>query len=229
MMRLLKIKKRKFTLFVLYGFVCVLSFYLMVINHPYKFEVKAIPTLILIGLYLIETKKYTFTFLVFLISNLIGDAFTSVTSGFNIGIVSYGIAYLMLIYHLRKLIKKENHKLFVIYLTLFGFLFSIVYLFVLNDPGDAMLPIIFYGICICSVTSFLLINYIKSMEYGNFILLIAIGFRIISDSIYAIVLFSKTDVYFDVFSLSTLLISNFMFYRGFVFNEQKLTDFFERL
>lgn len=226
---MLKLKNIKISLFVLYGFICALSFYLIIINHKYKFEIKPFPTLILVTLYLIETKKYTLTYVGFLLLSLIGDVLTSIPYGFNLGIISYGLSYLLLVNAIRKYIKKETYKLLIIYLVLFGFLFSVVYIFVLNDPGNSMLPIIFYGICICLVTSFILINYIESMEHANFILLIAIGFRIISDSIYAIVLFSETDVYFDIFSLSTLLISNFMFYRGFLFNEQKVTDFFDRL
>ncbi|WP_157811757.1 lysoplasmalogenase family protein [Tenacibaculum sp. SZ-18] len=178
-------------------------------------------------LYSVETKKYTLTYIGFLLLSLIGDVLTSISHGFNLGIIIYGISYLLLANEIRKYLKKETYKMLFSYLILFGFLFSVVYIFVLNDPGNSMLPIIFYGICICLVTSFILINYIENMEHANFLLLIAIGFRIISDSIYAIVLFSKTDVYFDIFSLSTLLISNFMFYRGFLFNEQKVTDFFD--
>ncbi|MFY7672442.1 lysoplasmalogenase family protein [Tenacibaculum sp. MEBiC06402] len=226
---MLKLKNIKRSLFVVYAIICAISVYLIVVNHQYKFEIKPFPTLILIALYLIETKKYNKTHIGFLFLSLIGDIFTSIAYGFNIGIISYGMAYLLLVNSISKYINKETYKLLLIYLLLFGFLFTIVYVFVLNDPGNSMIPILFYGVCICLVTSFILMNYIESMEHANFILLVAIGFRIISDSIYAIVLFSETDVYFDIFSLSTLLISNFLFYRGFLFNEKRVSNFFNRI
>lgn len=199
------------------------------VDHEYKFEIKPFPTLILVILYLIETKKYTKTHIGFLLLSMIGDLLTAIPYGFNYGIISYGLSYLLLVNSIRKHIKKETYKLLLIYLLLFGFLFTIVYVFVLNDPGNSMIPILFYGVSICLVTSFVLMNYIESMEHANFILLVAIGFRIISDSIYAIVLFSESDVYFDIFSLSTLLISNFLFYRGFLFNEKQVSNFFQQI
>ncbi len=214
---------------MLYAIVCVISVFFIVINHKYKFEIKPFPTLILVTLYLIETKKYTKTYIGFLLLCLVGDVLTSIPYGFNPGIIIYGLSYLLLVNSIRKYLKKETYKLLLVYLLLFGFLFTIIYVFVLNDPGSSMLPIIFYGISICLVTSFILMNYIETMEHANFILLVAIGFRIISDSIYAIVLFSETDMYFDIFSLSTLLVSNFLFYKGFLFNEQKVSDFFNRI
>ncbi|CAL2055144.1 lysoplasmalogenase family protein [Tenacibaculum sp. 190524A05c] len=224
-----KLKKIKFSLFVVYAIICAISVYLIVVNHKYKFEIKPFPTLVLVTLFLIETKKYTKTFIAYLLLSLVGDVLTSIPYGFNPGIISYGLSYLVLVNFLRKYLSKETYKLLVIYLLLFGFLFTVIYVFVLNDPGNSMLPILFYGVCICLVTSFILMNYIESMEHGNFILLVAIGFRIISDSIYAIVLFSETDMYFDIFSLSTLLVSNFLFYKGFLFNEQQVSDFFSRI
>lgn len=224
-----KQKNIKRLLFVLYAIICVISIYLIVVDHEYKFEIKPFPTLILVILYLIETKKYTKTHIGFLLLSMIGDLLTAIPYGFNYGIISYGLSYLLLVNSIRKHIKKETYKLLLIYLLLFGFLFTIVYVFVLNDPGNSMIPILFYGVSICLVTSFVLMNYIESMEHANFILLVAIGFRIISDSIYAIVLFSESDVYFDIFSLSTLLISNFLFYRGFLFNEKQVSNFFQQI
>ena len=224
-----KQKNIKGLLFILYAIIFVISVYLIVVDHQYKFEIKSFPTFILIMLYLIETKKYTKTYIGFLLLSMIGDVLTSIPYGFNYGIISYGLSYLLLVNSIRKHINKETYKLLLIYLLLFGFLFTIVYVFVLNDPGNSMIPILFYGVCICLVTSFILMNYIESMEHANFILLVAIGFRIISDSIYAIVLFSESDVYFDIFSLSTLLISNFLFYRGFLFNEKQVSNFFQRM
>lgn len=135
---MLKLKNIKISLFVLYGFICALSFYLIIINHKYKFEIKPFPTLILVTLYLIETKKYTLTYVGFLLLSLIGDVLTSIPYGFNLGIISYGLSYLLLVNAIRKYIKKETYKLLIIYLVLFGFLFSVVYIFVLNDPGNSM-------------------------------------------------------------------------------------------
>jgi hypothetical protein len=221
----LKLHKLKIPLLLLYAFCCVVCLYAIIIDYPNKFECKPFPTLALFFLYITQSKSKSWFFLITLVLLTLGDYLTGLPDGFNAGIVTYGISYLVFASYLIKHIKKANIGHILVYLILFGVLFSIVFIFVLHAPKEALFPILFYGLTICIVTAFVLTNYIENMYYANFIFLVAMGFRIISDCIYAIVLFSETDLYFDIFSLSMLLVSNFLFYRGFLLSENQYSDF----
>ncbi len=213
--------KLKRVLTVLFFIISAVYLYMLVVidpsNKPLRSALKSVPILILLMLYCFKYKKQTNPLVVSIfVVTVIGDIITNTMGKFFIGIIIYAIAHLFLIKMIYDPLKKEAKKEIMKYFLLGSGLFAIIFIYVLSNMGNSYYPIIFYGLIMSLAFSIILSNYLHKMVKENGLLLTAFGIRVFSDLVYAMTIFNESNVYFDLISLSTFMVSNYIFYRAFI-------------
>lgn len=216
--------KLKIILTILFIISAISYIYMLAVvdpsNKSLRNALKPVPILILLILYCFECKKKINLLVVSMfVTIVIADIVANTMDKFFIGIIIYGIANLFLVKMVHAFLKKEVKKEIVKYFLLGVGLFAVIFVFVLDNMGDSYYPIIFYGLIMCLTFSVILLNYLLEMTKANGVLLTAYGIRVLSDLIYVAVTFNESNVYFDMLSLSIFIILNYVFYRAFVFME----------
>ncbi|CAM1340783.1 lysoplasmalogenase family protein [Tenacibaculum amylolyticum] len=213
----------KIALTISFVAACILYLYMLatvtndiVLRNAFK----PVPILILLMLYSFESKKIDPLVISMFATMVIADIINNTINMFHIAILIYGIANLFLIKIIANLLKKDAKKQILKYFLLAIMLFIIVFVFVVQNKGKSFYPIIFYGLTMSLAFAISLSNYLHNMNVANEVLLIAMGIRVISDSIYAVVIFNVSNVYFDVASLSIYMLSCYVFYRGFILKDK---------
>ncbi|TCI95117.1 hypothetical protein EYW44_01975 [Tenacibaculum sp. M341] len=195
-------------------------------NEVFRNSLKPVPLLLLLLLYVYQSKKVNPSTVVVFVLTILADIITNTLQMFPIGIVIYGVAHLFLVevvgnnVYKRKTYKKEIVK----YFSLGAILFAVIFTYVLSNMGSSYFPIIFYGLTMSLAFSILLINYLGNMRTANALLLAAFGLRVVSDSIYAITIFNESNITFDVISLSIYLTASYLFCRGFILIDESKSD-----
>lgn len=195
-------------------------------KEVFRNSLKPVPLLLLLLMYVYQSKKVNPSTVVVFVLTILADIITNTLQMFPIGIVIYGVAHLFLVevagnnVTKRKTYKKEIVK----YFTLGAILFAVIFTYVLSNMGSSYFPIIFYGLTMSLAFSILLINYLGNMKTANALLLAAFGLRVVSDSIYAITIFNESNITFDVISLSIYLTASYLFCRGFILIDECKSD-----
>lgn len=193
-------------------------------NNILRNSTKPIPILILLLMYSFGSRKrdplITSMFLLIVIADIVSSALDM----FWLAIVIYGISNLLLVKMMFETIAKQAKKEVPAYFCLSIILFLIVFVFVIQDKGDCYFSILFYGATTSLLFTVGLLNFKYKMIFANGLLFFTIGVRVISDCIYAVVIFNILNVYYDLVSLSIWLISCFLFYKSFILREEKLID-----
>lgn len=201
-----------------------LSIFMIATNHEFKNNVKSIPPVVLLLSYIFTSRKWDKLVITLFVIFAVGEIMLISFGHFNFGVICFGFCNIILIRMILTKLKKIPVVRILKYFLMSLVLFSGIFIFVLEDKGDAYFPLMFYGVTICLAGAVYLLNYLQEMNHANYLLLLAIGLRILSDCIYSIVLFGETDIYFDVISLSTFFTSNYLFYRGFIQKEESIVD-----
>lgn len=193
-------------------------------NNVLRNSTMPIPILILLLMYSFGSRKRdpltTSMFLLIVIADIVSSALDM----FWLAIVIYGISNLLLVKMMFETISKQAKKEVPAYFCLSIILFLTVFVFVIQDKGDCYFSILFYGATTSLLFTVGLLNFKYKIIFANGLLFFTIGVRVVSDCIYAVVIFIISNVYCDLVSLSIWLISCFLFYKSFILREEKLID-----
>ena len=193
-------------------------------NNILRNSTKPLPIIVLLLMYSFSSNKrdplITSMFLLIVIADIVSSALDL----FWLAIFIYGISNLLLVKMMLETLSKQGKKEVPAYFVLSVILFLIVFVFVIQDKGDCYFSILFYGITTSLLFTVGLLNFKFKMIYANGLLFFTICIRVISDCIYAVVIFNISNVYYDLVSLSIWLISCFLFYKSFILREEKLID-----
>ncbi|MFY7672441.1 hypothetical protein ACOSP6_15275 [Tenacibaculum sp. MEBiC06402] len=193
-------------------------------NNALRNSLKPIPIIFLLMLYSFESKIKSpliiSTFLLIVIADIVSAALNM----FWLALIIYGLGNLLLVRMMLQTISKRAKKELLIYFLLSVILFLIVFVYVIQDKGNCYFSILFYGLTVSLLFSVSLLNYKHEMILANGLLFLTIGVRVISDAVYAVVIFNISNVYFDLISLSIWMISCFLFYKSFLLREKHLSS-----
>ncbi len=190
-------------------------------NNILRNSIKPIPVIFLLLLYSFESKQIDPFIISMFLLIVIADIVSSALDMFWLAIIIYGIGNLLLAKMMHKTLSNKGKKEIPIYLTLSVILFLIVFVFVIQDKGNSYFAILFYGVTVSLLFTIALLNYKYKMILANGLLFFTIGLRVISDAIYAVVIFNISNVYYDLISLTTWSISCFLFYKSFILREEQ--------
>ncbi|WP_157811758.1 hypothetical protein [Tenacibaculum sp. SZ-18] len=185
---------------------------------------KPIPIIVLLLMYSFSSNKRDSLITSMFLLIVIADIISSALDLFWLAIFIYGISNLLLVKMMLETLSKQGKKEVPAYFVLSVILFLIVFVFVIQDKGDCYFSILFYGITTSLLFTVGLLNFKFKMIYANGLLFYTICIRVISDCIYAVVIFNISNIYYDLVSLSIWLISCFLFYKSFILREEKLID-----
>ena len=211
---------------LLLGFIGSSALYLYMIgtvdpsNDVLRNSTKPLPVIFLLLLYSFESKKIDPFIISMFLLIMIADIVSSALDMFWLAIVIYGVANIMLVKMMYETLSNKGKKEIPVYFGVSVILFLIVFVFVIQDKGDCYFSILFYGLTVSLLFTIALLNYKYKMIFANGLLFFTIGVRVISDCIYAVVIFNISNVYYDLVSLSIWVISCFLFYKSFILREK---------
>jgi hypothetical protein len=193
-------------------------------NNVLRNSLKPVPVIFLLMLYSFESKKsnpfITSMFLLIVIADIVSSSLNM----FWLALLLYGLGNLLLVKLMLETMVKQAKKEISVYFILSVILFLIVFVYVIQDKGNCFFSILFYGLTASLLFAVSLLNYKHEMILANGLLFFTIGVRVISDAVYAVVIFNISNVYFDLISLSIWLVSCFLFYKSFILREKQLIN-----
>ncbi|TCP25658.1 hypothetical protein EV195_10317 [Tenacibaculum skagerrakense] len=211
------------------GFIITSVLYLYMLatvtpeNNALRNSLKPVPIIFLLMLYSFESKKKSPLIISTFLFIVIADIVSSSLNMFWLALLIYGIGNFLLVKMMLNTISKNAKKEVGIYFILSLILFLIVFIYVIQDKGNCFFSILFYGVTVSLLFSVSLLNYKHNMILANALLFLTISVRVISDAVYAIVIFNISNVYFDLVSLSIWMLSCFLFYKSFILREKQIS------
>lgn len=167
--------------------------------------------------YLASVKKPNFWFVSALFFSFWGDVFLLFPDTFFVfGLGSFLVAHLLYIKLITTELKIVAYKKvilaivpFLIYLTLFFYL-------ILAKVINIKLPVIVYGIVICTFGVLALLLFLQQKNSSNLWLFLGALFFIVSDSLIAINKFYYSSEIYQIFIMITYIIAQFLICKSFI-------------
>lgn len=192
-------------------------------NNSLRNSLKPVPIIFLLMLYCFESQKKSSLIISTFSLIVIADIVSSSLNMFWLALIIYGLGNLLLVKMMLNTITKKAKKEIGIHFIVSLILFLIVFIYVIQDKGNCFYSILFYGITVSLLFAVSLLNYKHNMILANALLFLTIGVRVISDAVYAVVIFNISNVYFDLVSLSIWMLSCFLFYKSFILREKQIS------
>ena len=219
----MKRNKLKLVLVIAYILICILDIVLIKIDHPFSYYTRFFSTIVLLLLYIIASKKLNKLSIAYFVVLLLADFFSSQYDWFNESIIASGITFLILAKIFRDALPYKIKKGTIINFILFLMLFSVIYVYVLEEKGDSYIAVLFYGTSLCILSTLSLSNYLYKETKSNSMFLKAMVMRLLSDAVLALIIFSyQEDLYYDIVTSTIYLISNYLINEALVLNDKEL-------
>ncbi|WP_457611493.1 lysoplasmalogenase [Lutibacter sp.] len=211
--------KIKVLFFVFVG-VSVLDIIGIIFRIPILIQVfKPLILLLLLVLYAVSVSKLNKLYVLALIFSFFGDVFLmfSGESYFIIGLISFLIAHLLFIKIVINQIQKQSISKVIISTIPFLVLFLGLILFLKDFLNNLLIPVIIYGLTICTFGTVSLINYLSTKSRKSLLMLIGSIIFITSDSVLAINKFYNSSHLFEVIIMITYILAQYLIFRSMVY------------
>jgi uncharacterized membrane protein YhhN len=195
---------------VLHIFGILTNDFLAFISKPF-----IITTLVIV--YLVSVKKPNFWYVSALFYSFWGDVLLLFKDHFFVfGLASFLLAHIFYIKIVAGFIKKISlQKVFVVCLPFVVFLFSFLY-FLKDNLGEMTIPVIIYGIVICTLGAISLLNYRQEKSSVNLWMFLGTIIFIISDGLIAVDKFINPNGIYQVFIMLTYIIAQYLICKALI-------------
>jgi uncharacterized membrane protein YhhN len=195
---------------VLHIFGILTNDFLAFISKPF-----IITTLVIV--YLVSVKKPNFWYVSALFFSFWGDVLLLFKDHFFVfGLASFLLAHIFYIKIVAGFIKKISlQKVFVVCLPFVVFLFSFLY-FLKDNLGEMTIPVIIYGIVICTLGAISLLNYRQEKSSVNLWMFLGTIIFIISDGLIAVDKFINPNGIYQVFIMLTYIIAQYLICKALI-------------
>ncbi|WP_456421238.1 lysoplasmalogenase [Lutibacter sp.] len=211
--------KIKVLFFVFIG-VSVLDIIGIIFKIPILIQVfKPLILLSLLVLYAVSVLKLNKLYVFALIFSFFGDVFLMFSGElyFIIGLVSFLIAHLLFIKIVINQIQKQPISKVIISIIPFLVLFLGLILFLKNSLSDLLIPVIIYGLTICTFGTVSLINYLSTKSKKSLLMLVGAIVFISSDSVLAINKFYNSSHLLEIIIMITYVLAQYLIFRSMVY------------
>jgi len=211
--------KIKVLFFVFVG-VSVLDIIGIIFRIPILIQVfKPLILLLLLVLYAVSVSKLNKLYVLALIFSFFGDVFLMFSGElyFIIGLISFLIAHLLFIKIVINQIQKQSISKVIISTIPFLVLFLGLILFLKDFLNNLLIPVIIYGLTICTFGTVSLINYLSTKSRKSLLMLIGSIIFITSDSVLAINKFYNSSHLFEVIIMITYILAQYLIFRSMVY------------
>jgi len=211
--------KIKVLFFVFIG-VSVLDIIGIIFKIPILIQVfKPLILLSLLILYTVSVLKLNKLYVFALIFSFFGDVFLMFSGElyFIIGLVSFLIAHLLFIKIVINQIQKQPISKVIISIIPFFVLFLGLILFLKNFLDDLLIPVIIYGLTICTFGTVSLINYLSTKSKKSLLMLVGAIVFISSDSVLAINKFYNSSHLLEIIIMITYVLAQYLIFRSMVY------------
>ena len=211
--------KIKVLFFVFIG-VSVLDIIGIIFKIPILIQVfKPLILLSLLILYTVSVLKLNKLYVFALIFSFLGDVFLMFSGElyFIIGLVSFLIAHLLFIKIVINQIQKQPISKVIISIIPFFVLFLGLILFLKNFLDDLLIPVIIYGLTICTFGTVSLINYLSTKSKKSLLMLVGAIVFISSDSVLAINKFYNSSHLLEIIIMITYVLAQYLIFRSMVY------------
>jgi uncharacterized membrane protein YhhN len=171
----------------------------------------------LVVIYLIAVKKPSFWYVSALFFSFWGDVLLLFEKQFFVfGLASFLLAHVLYIKITASYIKKTSlQKIALTCLPFVFFVFSFLYL-IKDNLGGMKIPVIVYGVVICSFGAISFLNYIQEKSTANLWLFLGTIIFIISDSLIAINKFYEPKEFYQISIMLTYIIAQYLICRAII-------------
>ncbi|MCF6167758.1 lysoplasmalogenase [Lutibacter sp.] len=207
-------------LFFVFIVVSVLDIIGIIFRIPILIQVfKPFILLSLLVLYAVSVLKLNKLYVLALTFSFFGDVFLMFSGKlyFIIGLVSFLIAHLLFIKIVINQIQKHSISKVIISIIPFLVLFLGLILFLKNSLGNLLIPVIIYGLTICTFGTVSFINYLSTKSRKSLLMLIGAIVFISSDSVLAINKFYNSSHLFEVIIMITYILAQYLIFRSMVY------------
>lgn len=211
--------KIKVLFFVFVG-VSVLDIIGIIFRIPILIQVfKPLILLSLLVLYAVSVLKLNKLYVLALIFSFFGDVFLMFSGElyFIIGLISFLIAHLLFIKIVINQTQKQSILKVIISTIPFLVLFLGFILFLKNSLNNLLIPVIIYGLTICTFGTVSFINYLSTKSRKSLLMLIGSIIFITSDSVLAINKFYNSSHLFEVIIMITYILAQYLIFRSMVY------------
>ncbi len=183
---------------------------------------KPIILLSLIALYVVSVLKLNKLYVLALIFSFFGDVFLMFSGElyFIIGLISFLIAHLLFIKIVINQTQKQSISKVIISIIPFLVLFLGLILFLKDFLNDLLIPVIIYGLAICTFGAVSFINYLSIKSRKSLLMLIGSIIFITSDSVLAINKFYNSSHLFEIIIMITYILAQYLIFRSMVFKDE---------
>jgi uncharacterized membrane protein YhhN len=197
--------------------VVVLHIFGILTNDFLAFFSKPFIITTLVIVYLVSVKKPNFWCVSALFFSFWGDVLLLFKDHFFVfGLASFLLAHIFYIKIVAGFIKKISlQKVFVVCLPFVVFLFSFLY-FLKDNLGEMTIPVIIYGIVICTLGAISLLNYRQEKSSVNLWMFLGTIIFIISDGLIAVDKFINPNGIYQVFIMLTYIIAQYLICKALI-------------
>lgn len=204
--------KSKYILFLFLSFAITDVYGVITQNMTIRYIFKPLLLVSLTAYYLAATKQLNRLYVVALLLCLAGDVFLMFkgSQNFILGLVSFLLGHVFYIIILAKksghIITKTFVKAAIPFLIVFAALISILF----KSLGGMLVPVIIYGVTICSMGTFALYYYLKSKNIASLLFFVGSSFFIFSDSLLAVNKFLTPKHFLAISVMITYIIAQYL-------------------
>lgn len=205
---------------VLFLIVVVLHIIGLLYNDTLDFFTKPFITISLAVVYLSAVKKPSFWYISALFFSFWGDTFLLFKDQFFLlGLVSFLIAHILYIKISSAYLKKIRITKIISASIPFILVFGSIVLFIKDNLGDILIPVIIYGIIISTFGTLTLLNYLQQKSTENLWLFLGAVIFIISDSFLAINKFYEAREVYGVTIMITYIVAQYLICKAMIVKE----------
>lgn len=195
----------------------------ILVNEKLAFFSKPFLMISLVIVYLVSVKKASFWFVSALFFSFWGDVLLLFIDQFFVfGLASFLVAHIFYIKITSGFIRKFSFKKIMLLCLPFT-VYLISFLSLLKDNlGEMKIPVIVYGVVICTFGIVASLNYIQEKSTVNLWLFLGAIFFIISDSLIAINRFNEPKEIYQILIMITYIIAQYLICKAVIGKTDKI-------
>lgn len=171
----------------------------------------------LVMVYLTSVNKASFWYVAALFFSLWGDLFLLLKPGFFMfGLVAFLITHILYIKIAAGYLKEISFIKIITASIPFILVFGGVVFFISERLEEMLLPVIVYGVVICSFGTLTLVNYLQEKSTENLWFLLGAIFFILSDSLLAINKFYEAREMYGISVMITYILAQFLICKALI-------------
>lgn len=201
------------------AFLAIVIFHIsgLLFNDTIAFFTKPFLMVSLVVVYLFSVKKPSFWFVSALFFSFWGDVFLLFKEEFFLyGLASFLMAHILYIKITAGFLKKASYKN-ILFSSIPFVIVLLSLLFLIKDNlGEMLIPVIIYGITICTFGAVAMLNYIQERNTENLWLFLGAVFFITSDSLIAINRFYEPKEIYAISIMITYIVAQYLICKAMI-------------